>query len=168
MSHFMAAERDGKRLAKRKSSISSMNSWSITRWVSGLLLEHVDRDFATAILQAFDPKRGSPFIGVEVRHLGEATRRDVPGGSAVAGRSAGFLIGYIGLDPTKFETVLPRESDRIVEQLARWRSSESNINFMGPHLTAAQYANAWAPATVARIRELEHRYDPTGMFKPPG
>ena len=133
-------------------------------WVSGLMLDRVDQDFATVMLEAFDPERGSPFPVGELRLIGEATRRDVPGGSAVGGRDAGFVLGYLGFDPAPFERVLPEASQQLIERTARWRSPVTNSNFIGE---AEHLVSAWAPATSARLREIERAVDPHGMFKPP-
>ncbi len=106
----------------------------------------------------------APFVAAEIRHLGEATRRDVEGGSAVGGREAGFTLGFIGADPRLFETVLPTEVERLIGDLRAWISPETNINFVGKLRSSEQFASAWPPETFARLAEVRRQHDPHGVF----
>lgn len=130
-------------------------------WVSGLALDRVDPDFATAFLtQVLD----TPFTGVQIRHLGEATRRDVADGSAVGGRSASFVMSYASADTSLFAQVLPDASARLMDALGPWTCAENNINFIGRPRSAEHFATAWPAATLARLARVQERYDPQGTF----
>ena len=133
-------------------------------WVNAMLLSHIDQGFASALLDHVGAGVDSPFVATEVRHLGEATRRDVPGGSAVGGRSAAFTLGFIGVDPAQFETVLPEQADRINQALRPWIAAETNINFAGKLRSAQHYASAWPVDTFARLADVRRRYDPDGVL----
>lgn len=132
-------------------------------WISGLLLDRIDQDFATAYL---DELERAPFGGVEIRHLGGATRKDVPEGSAVGGRGASFTVGYASVDRTLFAE-LPAASDRLLQALAPWTSAENNVNFMGRARSAEHHASAWPDATYARLKELRKRFDPDAVIHLP-
>ena len=107
----------------------------------------------------------SPFLAAEVRHLGEATARDVPGGSAVGGRGAAFTFALIGTNPTHFDHVLPDAEARLMGDLAPWLSSEANGNF-GPNPRVRRVVTASVPAAVRdRLTDLACRYDPDGLFR---
>ena len=95
------------------------------RSVSGGLLARVDQDFASALLRHVGAGADGPFLAAEVRHLGEAASRDVPGGSAAGGRGALFTLGLIGTNPADFAIVLPDAEARLVGNLAQWLSSEA-------------------------------------------
>jgi len=128
----------------------------------GMLLERVDQELANVLLGHFGAGTNAPFVAAELRHLGEATRRDVAGGSAVGGRTAGFTLGLIASDPALFATVVPRAVERARASVRSWLSAETNANFA--EATAAGLANAWPAATRARLAELRRRYDPDGLF----
>lgn len=137
----------------------------VPAWVSGGLLTHVDQDFASALLRHVGAGTSTPFLATEVRQLGEATTRDVPGGSAVGGRSARFTFGLIGTNPADFATVIPDAEARVVGDLGRWVSEEANGNF-APHPLVRRPIGARVPAAVrARLDELARRYDPDGLFR---
>lgn len=133
-------------------------------WISGALLTHIDQDFASLLLGHFGAGTRGPFLGVEVRHIGAATARDVEGGSAVGGRGAAFTLGLIGVDPTQFQSTLPATEERIMDGLRPWLSSETNGNFAA-HPRSARYATGTgATNRLARLAEVRRQYDPDGVF----
>jgi hypothetical protein len=128
------------------------------------MLTHIDQDFASVMLSHFGPGTNSAFLAAELRHLGEATRRDVPGGSAVGGRESSFTLGGVCVDPTLFETAFPAAYDRLISDLAPWLSTHNNINFLAPVRSAAHLATAWSPATFSRLARIRQEHDPDGLF----
>ena len=134
-------------------------------WSSGLLLEPVDQDFVTTLLAAVGPEQQVPYVVVEVRHLGGATRVDVPEGSAVGGRSGAYTLVFVGVpDPALFTEALPDLTDRIVASLDRWVAPVTTINFASHQATAEQYARAWSPEQSKRLATVRAAYDPHGLF----
>jgi hypothetical protein len=127
-------------------------------WVQGMLLRGVDQRTLTALLALAGPE--SPFAAAELRHLGDATRYDVPGGSAVGGRPADFTLGLLAVDPSLFETACPEAERQLVRALQPWAAAETNINFTGRPRDAAHLASAWSPATLQRLETLRRRSDP--------
>ena len=139
-------------------------SGPVPAWVSGGMLTKVDQDFASTLLRHVGAGTDGPFLAAEVRHLGEAITRDVPGGSAVGGRGARFTLGLIGTNPTHFATILPEAEARLVGDLAPWLSSEANGNF-APHPDVRRPATTTVPAAVrAKLADLRRRHDPDGLF----
>jgi len=129
-------------------------------WSNGTLLSPIDQDFATALLAAVGP--GAPFVAVELRHLGGATRRDVVGGSAVGGRSGAYTLSLIGMpDPGLFPAVLPAAAEAVYEALRPWINAESTINFASHSLAGTP---SWSPETAARLAEVRAEYDPRGVL----
>ena len=134
-------------------------------WDRGGLLNSIDQDFATALLAEVGAGVESPLLITEVRHLGGATAKDVAGGSAVSGRTAGFTFYAIGVpDPSLFDAVLPAAADRLSSAISPWFSSESNPNFAGHFATREQFASAWPAEIFARLATVKKHYDPLGLF----
>jgi FAD/FMN-containing dehydrogenase len=127
-------------------------------WARGALLDRVDQQFASTLLGHVGIRTAAPFIVAEVRHLGNATTRDVPSGSAVGGRSASFAVSLIGVpQPELFAEVIPRAADGILASFAPWRSTEENINFLGEPAEPARIERAWPPEVRARLDKVRRR-----------
>lgn len=134
-------------------------------WIDGLLLDRLDQELASAFLERFGAGTDAPFVAAEMRHYGgEATRRDVEGGSAVGGRGANFTVGLVGADPALFESAIPAAFAELTEALAPWTSAEMNVNFMGKPGSAERYASAWPAEIRERLDGVRARYDPEGVF----
>lgn len=133
-------------------------------WVRGALLARADAALGEILLGHFGAGTRPPFIAVELRHLGEATRSDVPDGSAVSGRGAAFTLALIGRDPALFAEVIPAAMARLKEELAPWISPERNLNFLGSSRSAEDFAGAWPPATRARLDAVRAEVDPQRIF----
>jgi FAD/FMN-containing dehydrogenase len=134
--------------------------------VGGRLLTHIDQDFASIVLRETGAGTRPPIMATEIRHLGEATRRDVPEGSAAGGRPAGFTFAYVATNPALFENELLQFVDRWLGDLNPWISPEGNINFMGTPSSKEVYASAWSPETFAKLEEIRRAWDPRGLFAP--
>jgi hypothetical protein len=134
-------------------------------WSSGGMLGRIDQDFASVLLRHVGAGTESPFLAAEIRHLGEATALDVPGGSAVGGRGALFTLALIGADPSQFATVLPHADARLTGDLVPWLSLEANGNF-APNANVRRVPAPYVPDDVrARLADLRRRCDPDGLFR---
>jgi hypothetical protein len=134
--------------------------------VGGRLLTHIDQEFASIVLREVGAGTHPPVMVTEIRHLGEASHRDVLEGSAAGGRPAGFTFAYVATNPAQFGVELPAFIDLWLVDLAAWISSEGNINFIGRPSSSEEYASAWSPETYARLQEIRHACDPEGLFAP--
>ncbi len=133
-------------------------------WGLGGLLNDLDQDFATALLTFIGPGTQVPFIGAEVRQIGEATRVDVPEGSAVGGRASGFTLHLLGApDPALFEIMLPALGAGFLDSIEKWVSPETTINFADSADPAA-FREAWPEETFARLASIRASIDPDGLF----
>lgn len=133
------------------------------QWVRGQLLDAIDQRFATALLAEIGAGTHSPFA-TEVRHLGNATRRDTVHASAVGGRPAAYAFGFAALDAQRDAAGLPTASDRLLDTIAPWACHETTINFTPVARSAAHHASAWSPATFARLATVRRQHDPHGLF----
>jgi hypothetical protein len=134
-------------------------------WVRGMAVAGPDRGFVAAFLGAVGAHTSVPFIVVELRHLGGATRTDVADGSAVGARDAEFTLSFIGVpDPVLFETVLPTAVAEVRGVLAPWLSESVPINWIAEPWIPEQYASAWSTPTRARLTQVRATYDPDHVF----
>ncbi|WP_066039434.1 FAD-binding oxidoreductase [Herbiconiux solani] len=137
-------------------------------WDRGMLLDLIDDDLIEAFLDVLGPEREVPIVAAELRHLGGATLRDVPGGSAVGGRPAAGTLVLIGVpDPALFDGVLPAVADGITARLAPWVSASNTINFAGDLSVPGSFESCWAPEVLERLARVRAEWDPAGMFPYP-
>lgn len=133
-------------------------------WASGGLLTTIDQDLITAWLGVVGAGQQVPAVMSEMRHLGGATRTDVPEGSAAGGRSAGATITLIGApNPALFAGPVPAAADALYEAVAPWLAAETNINFVGvprPGQTGAP----WSGDVAGRLEAVRKQYDPDGVL----
>jgi hypothetical protein len=127
-------------------------------------LSHVDQAFADVLLEHLGPNRDTPFVVSEIRHLGEATRRDVPEGSAVGGRDAAFTLSCVCTDPRSFDSAVPASYAALLRDLSAWRSADNNINFLAPVRSSEDFASAWSSAVFSRLSRIRDQYDPERLF----
>ncbi|HET6743606.1 MAG TPA: FAD-binding oxidoreductase, partial [Kribbella sp.] len=134
-------------------------------WDRGMLLDELDAEFVTAFLDVVGPEQQVPLVAVEIRHLGGATERDVPEGSAVGGRSGACTLTMIGVpDPNLFEKVLPATVDGVLAKLAPWVCTETSVNFAGGFALPGSYEASWPADTFARLADVRAAYDPDRLF----
>lgn len=149
----------------RMGAIHSDPTTPLPAWDRGLLLSGADQDLVTAVLAHVGAGTQTPLMITELRHLGGKTATDVPEGSAVGGRAGGFSFYTIGVpDPSLFETVIPAAAGRLLDAIAPWTSSETNVNFAGRFDSREHFARAWPPAVFERLESVRRAYDPLGLF----
>lgn len=132
-------------------------------WVSGAALRTIDDAFVARFLAEYGPASSSPFVAAEVRHLGGAAARDVDGGSAAGGRTAGYLVSLVGVNPPAVPDMVASAA-ALAQWSAPWAASETNVNFLPAPWTDEALSRAWSPETAARLRSVRAAYDPAGRF----
>jgi hypothetical protein len=132
-------------------------------WVSGAGLRDLDDAFADRFLAEYGPGSASPFVSAEVRHLGGAVAHDVDGGSAAGGRTAGYLLSLVGVNPPRVPDMVASAAS-FARWSAPWAASETNVNFLPAPWTEETLARAWSPETSARLRSVRAHHDPDGRF----
>lgn len=131
-------------------------------WVRGQMLGPIDQDFATVVLQAIGKGASAPFMGVEIRHIGEATKQDVPEGSSVGGRGADYTMGVIATNPAVFATEVPGAVARLFDSVKQWTYPENNMNFVGHN--GPYFVHTASDENFARLDSIRKQYDPEGIF----
>ena len=133
-------------------------------WTDGMLLDAVDDTFATELLKQVGSGRKSPFLMVEIRHLGAATHIDVPEGSAVSGRSGEYSLCVVGKpDPCLFEKTLPQAFDSLREAIDSYLCTENFINWWSGR-RIEDFERCWPESTFNRLVRLRKKWDPSGLF----
>lgn len=127
-------------------------------WASGVLLNHIDQDAVSVVLDEIGSGKDTPFSALEIRHIGGATRHDVNEGSAVGGRSAGFVFSLVGKSPKQFEEAFSIKADQLFHTLRPWISEEGNINLMGNSILGKHFKHMWPPEILKRLKEVQQRY----------
>jgi hypothetical protein len=119
-------------------------------------------DFPAAAIDALvavaGPDAGTPLASVEVRHLGGALGRPVPGGGAQPSIDAGYLLFAVGATPTPALVNAVRAQAQAVEHaLAPWHASHDSYNFKQ---TPGPASAVLPPASYHRLQEIKAAYDP--------
>jgi hypothetical protein len=97
-----------------------------------------------------------------VRHLGAATRIDVPEGSAVGGRSGAYAFTLIGVpEPSLFAKIIPEAAQQIFETLRPWINDETTVNFSSPGVAGTP---AWSGEMMDRLAAVRRTHDPDRVF----
>lgn len=116
------------------------------------LLDHITPEFAK---QAAELLRSGATYFFQIRALGGATQDVPPDATAFAHRSAAFSVVALGATRTQ----LDREWDALAHHFnGLYVSFETDRR-------PERLTDAYPPATLARLRELKHRYDPDHVFK---
>lgn len=132
-------------------------------WVYGAGLREVDGELLDRFLAELGPGSGSPFVAAELRHVGGAGARDVDGGSAAGGRTAGFLLSLVGVNPPRLPDMAAAAAS-FAQWSQPWAATETNINFLPGPWTDETLARAWSPETAGRLASVRSAYDPTSLF----
>jgi hypothetical protein len=138
-------------------------------WVAGAMLTHVDQDFSSVLLDAVGADIRSPFVAVELRHLGNRTAVDVDGkrsgdGSSVGGRDAAFALAIIAVpNPHAPVPVIVAAWQQLALGIEPWKSPVTTINFAGEP-SAETLKDSWSAEIFARLQQVAAVYDPAALF----
>lgn len=133
-------------------------------WIRGLMLDTFDRDAADALMAAAGPGTDSPFLALEIRQLGGATARDVPGGSAVGGRDSRYTVSTLAANPANFAELAPARAAAVTAALADRVSQITNVNWSAGLSDEVAFEHTWPPAIFDRLAAARATWDPRGVF----
>ena len=134
-------------------------------WVAGHMLSDLDEELADTILGFAGAGKDFPFVALEMRHLGLATETDVPGGSAVSGRSAKATLSVFGAPNQElWKTVVPEAARALYGAVGKWIDAENNINFAPVPTSREEYEAIWPKHIFDRLQTVRAKYDPRGTF----
>jgi FAD binding domain/Berberine and berberine like len=106
---------------------------------------------------------GSPFVSVEVRHMGGALAEAKPEHGALASLDVGFLGFAVGI-PVSPEVghAIESQLDRMHERLAPWKSRQMYLNFRERSNGSAEF---YRPEVYRRLQEIKARYDAADVIR---
>lgn len=111
-----------------------------------------------ALVAAAGPDAETPPDSVEVRHLGGALARPVPGGGAQPSIDASYMLYAVASAPTPdLAGPVRAHVQAVKDALAPWHASYDYYNF---EETPAAAAAVLPPASVRRLQEIKAAYDP--------
>ncbi|GAA2234738.1 LLM class flavin-dependent oxidoreductase [Herbiconiux moechotypicola] len=116
------------------------------------LVEHITPEFAAAIARLLES--GAVYF-FQIRSVGGAVSDVDPSATAYANRSANFSVIAFGSDRSRL--------DALWDELAP-HFSGLYLSFE-TDLRPERVADAFPPATLARLRTLKARYDPANLFR---
>jgi hypothetical protein len=112
------------------------------------------------------PASGSPLQLAQIRHLGGAFAQPAqqPGGPGAIGHTdAQFLIELVAIAPSQEADAAARGFEASVfAALSPWTSGTTLPSFADPGTDPA--SRVFSPATLQRLAEVKHRYDPSNVF----
>jgi hypothetical protein len=128
----------------------------------GTFLTDLPAAAVDALTVVAGPDADTPLSSVEVRHLGGALSRPVPGGGAQPSIDASYLIFSGGFTPTPELAAAVREQAHAVKDaLAAWHASYDYYNFAE---TPAAASAVLPPASYQRLQKIKTSYDPDQMI----
>jgi len=116
------------------------------------LIEHITPEFAAAAARLI-ASGSSHFFSV--RAAGGAVNDVAPDATAYAHRSANFSLAVLGSNAERLDAAWAEIAPFSVGSYLSFETGQS----------AADLEHAFPPETLARLRELKRRYDPTSLFR---
>jgi len=111
-----------------------------------------------ALIAVAGPDASTPLASIEVRHLGGALARPVPGGGAQPSIDAKFLMFAGGFTPTpELASAVRGHAQAVKNALAPWHASYDYYNF--EEIPAGASA-VLPPASYRRLQKIKASYDP--------
>ena len=130
---------------------------------TGMLAE-LPPEAVSAFVRAAGPGSGSSLVMAELRQLGGAAGRPVPGGGAVSHIDGAFLAFALGgaVDEEDHTRTLIH-ADRVIDALAPWSGGRLYLNFVEEEIETGV---AFDAGTLERLLAIRAQVDPTGLFRP--
>ncbi len=129
---------------------------------SGTLLCDLDEEGIAAFVEAVGPRSDTSLLVAELRQLGGALGRPVPGGGVVSRVDAAYVGLFIAVAATRELAVAGLvDAERARRALARWETGQTFLNLVERPVDpqTAYGHDAWL-----RLQDLRRRIDPAGVF----
>lgn len=125
------------------------------------LLDDLPREAMERLVATVGPGSGSPFLSVELRHLGGALGRGRTGAGSLGRLEGTFALFAVGIPMTEeIAAALHTHGDRLVSELAEYDRGRY-LNFTErPTDTRLAYSDAG----FARLQATRANWDPDGLF----
>jgi FAD/FMN-containing dehydrogenase len=131
--------------------------------VDHALLDALPDAAASTLLEVAGPGSGSPFVSVELRHLGGALRREPENAGALPAIDAEFALHTVGIAMgVEAEQLIEGRNSALHTALTPWIPGRTYTNFAGGKLDATT-----AFAEPRRLDAVRASVDPEGLFRTP-
>jgi hypothetical protein len=129
----------------------------------GVMVDALDADAIAAIVEVAGPGTDSPLVIVELRQLGGALRRRMPGAGALGSLDGSFAFFALGV-PINPEVAQAVESriDALKQAIAPWSRGKPYLNFAERRVAIGDAIGAEA---FARLEGIKASVDPDGRFR---
>lgn len=129
----------------------------------GLLLSEFNDAAIDAMVRAAGAGSGSPLLSVEVRHMGGALARRVPGAGALAAIEGKFLMFAVGMAMSPEMGAAVRAHVEVVQAaLAPWDSGRMYLNFAEKRERGERL---FGDITYRRLQTVKAAVDPDDVFR---
>jgi len=129
----------------------------------GMLLRDLPAEAIDAVAGLAETGAVSALLSVELRQLGGAVARRVPGSGVVGHFDAGYALFAVGIAPVPpAKAAVHRAVDAVFSALGQWRAPSGYINFVERE---TDLRTIYPPASLQRLRELKRWYDPGDMIR---
>ena len=106
---------------------------------------------------------GSPFVSVEVRHMGGALAEATPGHGALDSLDVGFLGFAVGIPVSpEVAEAIEAQIDLLHGRLAPWKSKQMYLNFRERSNGSAEF---YRPEVHRRLQAIKARYDTADVIR---
>jgi hypothetical protein len=128
---------------------------------STALLGDLDAEAIDSLVGMVGPDSGSPFLSVELRHLGGALAHPAPGAGALAAVNGTFALFAVGIAMDEaVSAALQAHGERLLTALAPYDRGRY-LNFTErPTDTRVAYSEA----AYIRLEEAKAKWDADGLF----
>jgi FAD binding domain-containing protein/berberine-like enzyme len=128
----------------------------------GYLLAEATIETVDALVESAGAESGSSLLSVEVRHLGGALGRRLPGDGAASLADAAYALFAVGIAATpELEARTLHDVERVLEALSPWDAGRDYLNFRE---TRSSGSRLFSPKTYRRLRAIKSRVDPDDVF----
>jgi FAD/FMN-containing dehydrogenase len=126
------------------------------------LLGELDAEGVTALVAAAGPGSGSPLLVAELRQLGGAVGRALPGTGVLSHVDGAYALFAVAIAPTpEMAAAGSAAGERLVEAMAPWATGGQYLNFAETRVDprTGYPADSWDRLTAIRSER-----DPKGLF----
>lgn len=129
----------------------------------GLLLAGLPAPAIDKLVRIAGAGAGSPLLSVEVRQLGGAFARPLPGGGARSAIQAPYALYAVGMAPTpQAQGAVGAYLEHLITGMAPWAAAEMCMNFAesprDPHAL-------WGEHAYRRLRQIKAEVDPDDLIR---
>jgi FAD/FMN-containing dehydrogenase len=131
-------------------------------WPLGRLDDDVTAGLLDTVRPDFGDGPGTPLVSVQVRHLGGALAREVPGGGAAPVVSAPYVCTGVATGTPELRGAARERLGALDDALSGVRAGLTPYNFLGDGQRAA---DAFPADVLKRLRDVKRAWDPHRVIR---